>query len=148
MLKALEYFIVPQNMWPVGIRYAAALRDQVDGIADRIMSHVKADFMKAPPHEYSSQSEVKRYWICKPLEVSGPTAPCQAAPDSKGSRCSCAVGRGNTCPLIFEIPAPLKKMLIAKAKLQGSFLKLSFNYMIEHSTVNHPWAFEVSAPIL
>ena len=58
MVKALEYFIVPQSMWPQGIAQSAvALRDQLDGIADRIMSQVKADF-QAPPRSYSSDSEI------------------------------------------------------------------------------------------
>lgn len=141
MLKALEYLIVPQSMWPVGVRYAAALRNQLDGIADRIMRHVKADF-EAPPREYSSKSEVKQYWIRKPLQVSGPTAPCQ----QEAFHCCSTRGLENIifCPLISAAPAPLQERLIAQAK--SSFLKLRFNSMVEQSRI-HPCAFEVSVAI-
>lgn len=79
MVKALEYFIVPQSMWPLGLLYAVVARDQLDSIADRIMSQVKADFM-APPRRYSTgfepDVEFKQYWIRKPHEVSQGQAHC------------------------------------------------------------------------
>ena len=63
--QALQYFIVPQSTWPVGRLYAVADRDQLDSIADRIMSQLKADFMAPrPPRKY------RHYWIRKLHEVS------------------------------------------------------------------------------
>lgn len=151
-MTALEYFIVPQSMWPVGILYAAAVRDQLDGIADRIMTHVKADF-KEPPRQmnFSSKNaqtgspEIKQYYICKPLEVYGREAPCQ-------ERCCCRDSAGpNMYQYIAQqnfrcaIPAPLQERLIARAN--ACFLELKFNPTVQQLG-GHPWAFKVSVPFL
>lgn len=128
MVTALELFIVPRSMWPVGLVYAADLRDQLDGIADRIICHVKAGF-KEPPgkFDFSSKTEivpgVKQYYICKPVEASGLEAPCQ-------DRCHCKPTLLSQRYSIYShrrcaVPAPIQERLIARAS--ACFLKLKFN---------------------
>lgn len=130
MVKALEVFIVPRSMWPSGLRYAAALRDQLDGIADRIMSQVKADFATPPCKLAERDPYVKQYQMRKFLEATGRGAPCILLPEAPFGRfaASCDCRHGGTkahCDYMFSVPAPLKQKLVERAK--GCFLELKFN---------------------
>lgn len=146
MVKALEYFIVPRSMWPVGLRYAATMRDQLDGIADRIMSHVKADFEAPPCKLAEADAYVKQYQIPKLLEFSGQGTPCillEATFGRYAARCDCRHDKEADCHYMFSVPAPLRQKLVERAK--GCFLELRFNPTVKQSWT-HPWAFEVNAP--
>ena len=147
MLKALEYFIVPRSMWPVGLRYAATMRDQLDSMADRIMSHVKADFEAPPCKLAEADAYVKQYQIPKSLEFSGQGAPCvlleATLTVTYGRHASCSCRQGAHCHYMFSLPAPLRQKLVERAK--GCFLELKFNPTVKQPHT-HPWAFEVRAP--
>lgn len=145
MVNALEYFIVPQSMWPVGLRYAATLRDQLDCIADRIISHVKANFEAPPSKLAEADAYVKQYQMPKFLEFSGPCILLEATFGRYFARCDCRHGKEAHCHYMFSVPAPLRQKLVDRAK--GCFVELEFNPTVKQSWT-HPWAFEARAPTL
>lgn len=124
MVAALEYFIVPESMymWPAGLLCAVVYRDKLDGIANRVMSQVKADITAASgqPDELQlqivrSDAIVFKYCLYQHFQSTGPTDTicCEKYTPPFGYERA------------LELSAPLQERIVSLGK--ASFLSIRAN---------------------
>ena len=144
MITALEYFIVPQTMWPVGLLCAAIARDKLDGIASRIMNQVEANFIAASKDKHEVRlvsSNVAKLEYCLHQEATEkggtPTTSCHQ------HSISC---RREYSSIIHPVPVPLQERIISLGK--AAFLTVTNDTSTESRSRYHSWAFMVQRPTL
>ena len=131
MIQALDYFIVPDVIWPVGLLAARTTRGKYDAVVNRILIKIQADFtaMSTDPSHFL---ESKRYDLI-----------------GKGSAISCIdhvsyQWAGQT--ILFPTPEPLQQKLIWQCEI--AFFTIQFNTAKRDRHGRPPWNFEISMPAL
>lgn len=98
VLKALDYFNIPENLWPEGLIAVAAVGTKYDCIANQLMNTIKSDivalakdnstiqtqkqylvFASIHPHQSESESERGHALILRPYVYNSArnSSPCQ-----------------------------------------------------------------------
>ena len=135
---ALEYFIVPETMWPAGLLCAVVYRDKLDGIAKRIMNQVKDDFTTASRQHkelqvIASDAAMFQYRVYQEPDKS------LAISIRKHAKSYCYGTH-------YQLSTPLQNRIIALGR--SLFLAVVPNNKHQPGAWESSWAFEVHMPTL
>lgn len=135
LLRALDYFIIPETLWPLGLFVMKSMCQKWDSEANHIMETINNDYMAICKDRHNYQSE-KTYYVCKRArgQTSGPTF-CLLTLENATTL------QGVLCPF----PEPLKERM--KILAQAAFLQIKFNPEDKvERFCRRPWSFTIDVP--
>ena len=130
-MRALDYFIVPESLWPVGliVIVIAAMRIKYDSEAAHIMKTIKKDYLAMTKDKYLNTK--RTYYVCNRHGES----------DQAFHLLKIASNHNNLCPF----PKPLKERIQCLA--DAAFLQIHFNREHVVQGYMYPWSFTVDVHV-
>ncbi len=137
VLQALDYFNIPETLWPEGLIAALAVSQKYDMEAATIMDTVKGKVM-ATAKDNTHFDITQQYYVYRnTLQAFGLTTDCLEVSRLEWSR------------LLLQLPQPLKERIQAladKAFLQVHFnpkTKSDLNYLPTADALDSAWSFTI-----
>lgn len=133
VIQALDYFNIPETLWPEGLIAASAVSQKYDIAACEIMDTIKGE-VKAMAKDKFDFDRTQKYYVYRNSE-NGPFKPQYAF------GVMTALSIDFRSQQVLQPPEPLKERIQALA--DKAFLQIQFNPESDPSASWPPWSFTI-----